>query len=60
MIAPALLSAPQPASLPVTGADVVLYLLVAAIVTMTGLVVRRASRQERVPSAGLSTARKLQ
>ena len=47
MIVIALLSAQPAAALPVTGADLVLYLVVAAIVGVTGLLVRRASAQEQ-------------
>ena len=60
MIAIALLSAQPAAALPVTGADVVLYLVVAAIVGVTGLLVRRASAQERVTTTSLSTSKKMQ
>ncbi|HYX85897.1 MAG TPA: LPXTG cell wall anchor domain-containing protein [Gaiellales bacterium] len=56
----ALLSAPPPASLPLTGADVVLYLVVAAIVMLTGLVVRWSRRRAHLRPSRLSAARKLQ
>jgi hypothetical protein len=46
--------------MPVTGADLVLYLVVAAIVGVTGLLVRRASARERVSTTSLSMSKKLQ
>ena len=55
-----ILSAHPAAALPVTGADVVLYVLVAAIVGVTGLLVRRASARERVSTTSLSMSKKLQ
>ena len=48
------------AALPVTGADVVLYLMVAAIVGLTGFLVRRATSRERLSAGRLSTAKKMQ
>jgi hypothetical protein len=56
----ALLSAQPAAALPVTGADLLLYVVVAGIVGVTGLLVRRASGRERVSTTGLSTSKKLQ
>jgi nitrate reductase gamma subunit len=56
----ALLSAQPAAAMPVTGADVVLYLVVAVIVGVTGLLVRRASARERVSTTSLSMSKKLQ
>jgi hypothetical protein len=56
----ALLSAQPAAALPVTGADLVLYLLVAAIVGVTGLLVRRASAREQLSTTSLSMNKKLQ
>jgi len=55
-----ILSAHPAAALPVTGADVVLYVLVAAIVGVTGLLVRRASARERFPTIHVPTSKKLQ
>ena len=54
------LSAQAAAALPVTGADFVLYLVVAAIVGVTGLLVRRASARKHVSSTSLSTTKELQ
>jgi hypothetical protein len=56
----ALLSAQPAAALPVTGADLVLYIVVAAIVGVTGLLVRRESARERVSARSLSASKKLQ
>ncbi len=56
----ALLSAQPAAALPVTGADVVLYLVVAGIVGVTGVLVRRATARERLSTTRLSTSRDLQ
>jgi hypothetical protein len=56
----ALLSAQPAAALPVTGADLVLYLVVAGIVGITGLLVRRASTREEFSATGLTTGKKLQ
>jgi hypothetical protein len=56
----ALLSAQPAAALPVTGADLVAYLVVAAIVGATGLLVRRASAREPISTSRLSTSKKLQ
>ena len=55
-----LLSAQAAAAVPVTGADLVLYVVVTAIVGVTGLVVRRAAARERVSTSRLSTSKKLQ
>jgi len=55
-----ILSAHPAAALPVTGADVVLYGLVAAIVGVTGLLVRRASARERFSTIHVPTSKKLQ
>jgi hypothetical protein len=55
-----ILSAHPAAALPVTGADVVLYVLVAAIVGVTGLLVRRASARERFSTIQVPTSKKLQ
>jgi hypothetical protein len=60
MTAIALLSAQPAAALPVTGADLVLYVLVAAIVGVTGLLVRRASAREQLSASSLSMSKKLQ
>lgn len=56
----ALLSAQPAAAVPVTGADLVLYVVVASIIAVTGLVVRRATARERVSTSRLSTSKKLQ
>jgi hypothetical protein len=56
----ALLSAQPAAALPVTGADLLLYVVVAGIVGVTGLLVRRASARGQVSTTGLSTSKKLQ
>jgi hypothetical protein len=56
----ALLSAQPAAAVPVTGADLVLYVVVASIVGVTGLVVRRAAARERVSTSSLYASRKLQ
>jgi hypothetical protein len=56
----ALLSAQPAAALPVTGADLLLYVVVAGIVGVTGLLVRRASAREQVSTTGLSTSKNLQ
>ena len=56
----ALLSAQAAAALPVTGADLLLYVVVAAIVGLTGVLVRRASAHEHPPTTTLSTSKKLQ
>jgi hypothetical protein len=56
----ALLSAQPAAAVPVTGADLVLYVVVASIVGVIGLVVRRAAARERVSTSSLSTSKKLQ
>jgi hypothetical protein len=56
----ALLSAQPAAALPVTGADLVLYLVVAGIVGVTGVLVRRATAREQVSTTRLSTSKKLQ
>jgi hypothetical protein len=56
----ALLSAQPAAAQPVTEADLVLYVLVAAIVGVTGLLVRRASARERLSTTSLSMSKKLQ
>ena len=56
----ALLSAQAAAAVPVTGADLVLYVVVAAIIGVTGLVVRRATARERVSTSSLSASKKLQ
>jgi hypothetical protein len=55
-----ILSAHPAAALPVTGADVVLYVLVASIVGVTGLLVRRASARERFSTIHVPTSKKLQ
>ena len=55
-----ILSAHPAAALPVTGADVVLYVLVASIVGVTGLLVRRASARERFSTIQVPTSKKLQ
>lgn len=55
-----LLSAQPAAALPVTGADLILYLVVAGIVGITGLLVRRASTREQLSTTGLSASKKLQ
>jgi nitrate reductase gamma subunit len=60
MTAIALLSTQPAAAVPVTGADLVLYVVVAAIIGVTGLVVRRATARERVSTTRLSTSKKLQ
>jgi hypothetical protein len=60
MTAIALLSTQAAAAVPVTGADLVLYVVVAAIIGVTGLVVRRATARERVSTTRLSTSKKLQ
>jgi len=51
-----ILSAHPAAALPVTGADVVLYVLVAAIIGVTGLLVRRASARDMPPRTRSSVA----
>ena len=56
----AFLSAQPAAAVPVTGADLVLYVVVAAIIGVTGLLVRRATARERVSTTRLSTSKKLQ
>jgi hypothetical protein len=56
----ALLGAQAAAAVPVTGADVVLYVVVAAIIGVTGLVVRRATARERVTTTRFSASKKLQ
>jgi hypothetical protein len=56
----ALLSAQPAAALPVTGADLILYLVVAGIVGITGLLVRRASTRAELSATGLTTSKKLQ
>jgi hypothetical protein len=60
MISTALLSAHPTAALPVTGADVVLYVVVAGIVGVTGLLVRRASMREHLSTLNLPTSKELQ
>ena len=55
-----ILSAHPAAALPVTGADVVLYVLVAAIVGVTGLLVRRASARERFSTIHVPTSKRMQ
>jgi len=55
-----ILSAHPAAALPVTGADVVLYVLVASIVGVTGLLVRRASARERFSTIHVPTSKKMQ
>ena len=56
----ALMSAQPAAALPVTGADLVLYVVVAAIVGVTGFLLRRASARERLSPTSLSMSKKLQ
>jgi hypothetical protein len=56
----ALLSAQPAAALPVTGADLVLYLVVAGIVGVTGVLVRRATAREQISTTRLSTSKELQ
>jgi hypothetical protein len=56
----ALLSAQPAAALPVTGADLILYLVVAGIIGITGLLVRRATTREELSATGLSTSKELQ
>jgi hypothetical protein len=55
-----LLGAQPAAALPVTGADLLLYVVVAGIVGVTGLLVRQASARERVSTTGLFVSKKLQ
>ncbi|HSD01779.1 MAG TPA: hypothetical protein VLB81_05385 [Gaiellales bacterium] len=55
-----LLSAQPAAAVPVTGSDLVLYVVVAAIIGVTGLVVRRATARERISTTRFSTSKKLQ
>jgi nitrate reductase gamma subunit len=56
----ALLSAQPAAAVPVTGADLVLYVVVAAIVGVTGLLVRRATARDHVSTTRMSANKKLQ
>jgi hypothetical protein len=60
MMSSALLSAHPAAPLPLTGADVILYLVVAAIVGVTGLLVRWSSGRERLLTMTLPTSKDLQ
>jgi nitrate reductase gamma subunit len=52
----ALLSAQPAAAVPVTGADLVLYVVVAAIVGVTGLLVRRATARDHVSTTSMSAS----
>ena len=56
----ALLSAQPAAALPVTGADLLLYVVVTVIIGATGVLVRRASAREHTSTTTLSTSKKLQ
>jgi hypothetical protein len=60
MTAIALLSAHPAAALPVTGADLILYVVVAAIVGVTGLLVRWTSARENLSTIKLPADKELQ